>query len=266
MEFLLEQLSPENNIILSEFFNIVIEHVRDKNSSNLHLKRSPTKFVPHLLTNEQKEHSKETCKSMVEMFNYYPHWFKNVITGDETWVYGFDSETNRQSSQWLEPGEPRLKKARMIKSRLSGQTIIQHYYLDVLRRLREAVRQKRLENRLLHNDNARPHTAVTVQLYLAKHGIALLPQPPYSPDLAPNDFFLYPKIKKVLKKRRFDSISEIKENLKNISKSLKDVIFRGILESGEKDGTGGHGKGKLGMGFLCYRCRIREMRLRLEIA
>ncbi|UYV78527.1 hypothetical protein LAZ67_16001902 [Cordylochernes scorpioides] len=86
-----------------------------------------------------------------------------------------------------------------------SQTINQHYYHYVLRRLREAVRQKRPEkwhqkNWLLHHDNARPHTAFTVQLYLAKHGIALLPQPPYSPDLAPKDFLLYPKIKKSFKR------------------------------------------------------------------
>ncbi|UYV66959.1 hypothetical protein LAZ67_4003454 [Cordylochernes scorpioides] len=189
--------------------------------NDLPLKRSPAKFVPHLLRNGQKEHRKETCKNMVEMFNSDPHWLKIVITRDETWVYGYDPETKRQSSQWLEPGEPRFKKARMIKSKLKclpitffdvkglvhyefvpeSQTTNQHHYLDVLRRLREAVRQKRLEkwhqkNWLWHHENARPHTAVTVQLYLAKHGIALLPQPPYSPDLAPNDFFIYPKIKK----------------------------------------------------------------------
>ncbi|UYV85115.1 hypothetical protein LAZ67_X004616 [Cordylochernes scorpioides] len=86
--------------------------------NDLHLKRSPVKFVPHLLTNEQKEHRKETCKDMVEMFISDPHWLKTVITGDETWVYGYDPETKRQSSQWLEPGEPRFKKARMIKSKL----------------------------------------------------------------------------------------------------------------------------------------------------
>ncbi|UYV80155.1 hypothetical protein LAZ67_18001840 [Cordylochernes scorpioides] len=59
--------------------------------------------------------------------------------------------------------------------------------------LNSTINKKRPEkwhqkNWLLHHDNARPHTAVTVQLYLAKHGIASLPQPPYSPD--PNDFFL----------------------------------------------------------------------------
>ncbi|UYV83031.1 hypothetical protein LAZ67_22001849 [Cordylochernes scorpioides] len=59
------------------------------NSAFVHLKRSPAKFVPHLLTNEQKEQRKETCKNMVEMFNSDPYWLKNVITGDETWVYTF---------------------------------------------------------------------------------------------------------------------------------------------------------------------------------
>ncbi|UYV83560.1 hypothetical protein LAZ67_23001458 [Cordylochernes scorpioides] len=104
------------------------------------------------------------------MFNSDPYWPKIVITGDETWVYGYDPETKRQLNQRL---------------------------------LREALRQKIPEkwyhkNWLLHHDNARPHTA-TVQLYLAKHRIALLPQPPYSPELAPNDFFLNPNIKKVYK-------------------------------------------------------------------
>ncbi|UYV62404.1 hypothetical protein LAZ67_2000428 [Cordylochernes scorpioides] len=90
------------------------------------------------------------------------------------------------------------------------------------------------KNWLLHHDNARPHTAVTVQLYLAKHGIALLPQPPYSPGLAPNDFFLYPKIKRVLKGPRFDSIPEIKENSKNILKSLKDEDFQRCFDIWKK--------------------------------
>ncbi|UYV64715.1 hypothetical protein LAZ67_3001738 [Cordylochernes scorpioides] len=55
---------------------------------------------------------------MVEMFNFDPHWLKNVITGDETWVYGYDPETKRHPSQWLEHGEPRFKKARIFKSKL----------------------------------------------------------------------------------------------------------------------------------------------------
>jgi hypothetical protein len=39
--------------------------------------------------------------------------------------------------------------------------------------------------------------------------MAVIPHPPYSPDLAPCDFFLFPKMKLNLKGRRFDTIEEI---------------------------------------------------------
>jgi len=77
-----------------------------------------------------------------------------------------------------------------------------------VRRLRESFRRKRLEklrdgDRILHHDNAPAHTSRLVQRFLAKHGTAQLQQPPYSPDLAPCDSFLYPGLKKVLKGHRF---------------------------------------------------------------
>ena len=34
---------------------------------------------------------------------------QRVITGDESWVYGYDVKTKAQSSQWKLPHEPRLK-------------------------------------------------------------------------------------------------------------------------------------------------------------
>jgi hypothetical protein len=55
---------------------------------------------------------------------------------------------------------------------------------------------------------------------LAKHGTAQLQQPPYSPDLAPCDFFLFPKLKKVLKGHRFETMEDIKRNL---TKTLLDI-------------------------------------------
>jgi len=42
-----------------------------------------------------------------------------------------------------------------------------------------------------------------------KNKIAVIPHPPYFPDLAPCDFFLVPKLKLKLKGRRFDAIEEI---------------------------------------------------------
>jgi histone-lysine N-methyltransferase SETMAR len=58
----------------------------------------------------------------------------------------------------------------------------------------------------LHHDNAPAHTALPVRKFLASKQITVLEHPPYSPDLAPNDFFLLPKIKEILKGRHFDDI------------------------------------------------------------
>ncbi|UYV62487.1 DDX31 [Cordylochernes scorpioides] len=68
-----------------------------------------------------------------------------------------------------------------------------------------------------------PHTAHVVLQFLAKHSTIQIPHPPYSPDLAPNDFFLYPELKMNLKGRKFDNVdmiqAESKATLRNLSKS-----------------------------------------------
>jgi len=98
----------------------------------------------------------------------------------------------------------------------NGQTVNQVYYLEVLERLREKVRRKRPElfaknSWILHHDNSPARTALSVREFLATKQITVLKHPAYSPDLAPNDFFLFPKIKVILKRRRFDDIDDIRQ-------------------------------------------------------
>ena len=108
-----------------------------------------------------------------------------------------------------------------------GQTINQTYYLEVLRRLRDAVQRKRRErwsedDWFLHHDNAPAHRALSIQQFLARHRIPVVAHPPYSPDLAPADYFLFPKLKSALKGRRFETVEEIKENTTNVLKSIPE--------------------------------------------
>jgi transposase len=116
-----------------------------------------------------------------------------------------------------------------------GRTVNREYYLEVMQRLREAVRKKRpdawRENRwMLQHDNAPSHSSFLVRDFLAKHATTVLPQPPYSPDLAPDDFFLFPKLKSTLKGRRFESIEAITTNslayLRSIPKPAFQECFR----------------------------------------
>jgi len=50
---------------------------------------------------------------------------------------------------------------------------------------------------------------------MAKHGTAQLQQPPYLPHLSPCDFFLFPRLKKVLKGHQFEATEDIKRNSTN---------------------------------------------------
>jgi len=53
----------------------------------------------------------------------------------------------------------------------------------------------------LHHDNVPAHSTVLVQAFLAKHLITQVCQHPYSPDLSPCDFWLFPKLRSPLKGR-----------------------------------------------------------------
>jgi histone-lysine N-methyltransferase SETMAR len=58
----------------------------------------------------------------------------------------------------------------------------------------------------LHHDNAPALKAHSIQVFLASYGIPVVQQPPYSPDMAPCDFWLFPQLKTVLKGNRFEDI------------------------------------------------------------
>ena len=96
----------------------------------------------------------------------------------------------------------------------SGQTVNQQYYTEVLTKLHECVRRKRLElwrnGWILHQDNAPAHNALSGKQFLANKNITVLEHPPYSPDLTPCDFYLFPKIKSVLKGTHFVSVEDVK--------------------------------------------------------
>jgi hypothetical protein len=58
------------------------------------------KFVLRLLYREQKEFHAAVAQDLLETANNDPDFLKKVITGDESWVYGYDPKTKAQSSQW----------------------------------------------------------------------------------------------------------------------------------------------------------------------
>ena len=186
-----------------------------------------TKFVPTVLREDQKERRCQDNREMVELINSASAFLDALVTCDESC---YDPETNRQSSQWKHAGSPRPKKVRPSKFTHkplmipffdntgmiymhwipTGQTVNKEYYVGILKEFRKRFLGKRPE--LLksgqwhfHQDNAPVHNSILVTDYLTKMGIKTVRHPPYSPDLAPCDFWLFAKLKEKLRGCRHDN-------------------------------------------------------------
>ena len=95
------------------------------------------------------------------------------------------------------------------------QTVNKEYYVEVLREFRKRFRRKRpalFKSGQWHyqQDNAPVHNSILVTDYLSKMGINTVLQPPYSPDLAPCDFWLFPKLKEKRRGCRYETIEKMK--------------------------------------------------------
>jgi len=79
------------------------------------------------------------------------------------------------------------------------------------------------------HDNAPSDNATIVKQFMAQRKVTVLDRPPYSPDLAPADYFLFPKVKSHLKGRLFYSISVIQKPLTSTLNTIaKDDFYKGI--------------------------------------
>jgi len=120
----------------------------------------------------------------------------------------------------------------------AGQAVTGQFYVSVLERLRARifrVQPELAENGcILHHDKAPTHSLFIVQEFLAKKGIPTLPHPPYSPDIASCDFFLFPKMKSHLKGTHHGGIQEVKEAVTAVPNGLTSEDYQGCFQSWEQ--------------------------------
>ncbi|UYV67646.1 hypothetical protein LAZ67_5001447 [Cordylochernes scorpioides] len=184
-------------------------------TEDLQMRKVCAKLVPKVLMQDQKELRVLRCQELLDLIQNEPDFLNSVVTGDESWMFEYDPESKRQSCAWHTKSSPRPKKARMSKSRIKtmiivffdirgivhcefvpqGQTVNSAFYLEVLRRLKRRIARVRTDIKdtvKLHHDNATSHTAFIITNFLARSNTPVIPHPPYSPDLAPCDFFLFP--------------------------------------------------------------------------
>ncbi|UYV84235.1 hypothetical protein LAZ67_X001627 [Cordylochernes scorpioides] len=98
----------------------------------LGVRRLNAVLVPKDLTFDQKNARKETTSLNLEVTTDNPELLKRVITGEKTWIYGFDSETTQLSSEWRFKNEARPKKARKAPSKVKVMLMVFFDYQGIV--------------------------------------------------------------------------------------------------------------------------------------
>jgi len=83
--------------------NVDRETVRKILTEDLDMRKGCAKMPPKELTEEQKQRRITICQDLLERQDDI---LGHVVTGDETWVYQYDSEMKRQSTQWKTASSP----------------------------------------------------------------------------------------------------------------------------------------------------------------
>jgi hypothetical protein len=151
------------------------------------------------------------------------------------WTSWFYLATNHEQI-WLRPGETPPERAKhtiqdqkimvtiawnplgfpLIVALPKGCTFNAEYYrYNTLAALTQLQPEDDERKFVIHADNARAHTAHKRQTFCEENGLRLAPSPPYSPDLAPSNFFLFGYVKECLKGMVFPSYEELLDTRRN---------------------------------------------------
>jgi hypothetical protein len=76
------------------------------------------------LTEDQKAKHVNIGQELLDRVSVDENFLKTIVTGDETWVYGYDVEIKAQSLQWVGQGSPRPKKAQMSRSNMKVMLVV----------------------------------------------------------------------------------------------------------------------------------------------
>lgn len=237
---------------------ISYESVRIILHQHLGMSKVSARWVPRMLTPPQKQFRAECCELNLSLMNQNKDFFSRVVTGDETWVHFYDPETKQESMAWTHKGSPPPKKFKVQKSAgkimatifwdNKGVLLIEYMphkttingpsYATTIENLRKSIVEKRrgklAKGIFLLHDNATPHTSKVSKAAIQKAGFQILDHPPYSPDLAPSDYFLFGPLKKSLRGRRFLDDEEVKAAVKSFFDAQEETFFKAGIASLEK--------------------------------
>lgn len=259
---LIEQIlrkEPRQSLrMVAEEVNISKDTVRNIVKERLGLRKVCSVWVPHTLTDENKQQRVNCAKHFLSLMENYSSadLLQRWATEDESWVPFHGLPTKQEHKAWLSKNEPKLrvlkptltsKKAMIIMAFTGcrnfhvevlshGETLTCQRYISFIHSVGERWRVLRsvptkLSLLLWQHDNAAPHKALATEEFLQQRQMQLIPQAAYSPDLNQCDRWLFADLKKHLRQMEFTNAEEIREESLRFLRSIPKDRFIKELEN-----------------------------------
>ncbi|PIC11492.1 hypothetical protein B9Z55_029054 [Caenorhabditis nigoni] len=185
------------------------------------------RFIPHHLTQANLDRRVDDSITLLTL-HAGDRWLDRLITGDEKRDPTGCPQTRPSSEKSYAlcvVGSGRPIYWELLPE---GKTITGDLYTTQLRNLKKAVDRSALKDKKVYyqHDNARPHVSKQVKQELMGYGWNVLPHPPYSPDLAPSDYWLFGDMTRAFEGRSFNSRGAVEAALKQYFASRPAGFYR----------------------------------------
>lgn len=243
------EVAAETNLCKTTVHNILVKHLQRR--------KICARWVPHFLSPEQKEARLRIAQTHLSRYEReLDDFLDRIVTIDESWMRDFEPELKSQSNEWRSKSSPRPKKVirQQSKTKLmmimaydrqgvictqkvpQGTTVTAKFYKKFLSQyLRRKIRKSRpgmLERGvIILHDNTRPHVAEPIRQLFEDYGWEILDHPPYSPDMSPCDYDLFPKLKEGLRGYRFRGLEEL---TMEVTRQIRGLNRNGLLTGIQK--------------------------------
>ena len=205
--------------------------IKSRLIEHLHYRKLCLRWIPYSLSEPQKILRKKFAGEMISVLQQtLLHRHVNLITLDESWFF----LKNPALAQWVPMGTPRptapcptigAKKVMVTivwggcgfllvdflpqSMKMNGKYFQENILKKTKQLIDEAIKIPFPNPFYIHFDNSRVHTAHETLMCLNDCGFTRMIHPPYSPDLAPSDFWLFGFLKEKMKGENFDTFDEL---------------------------------------------------------
>ena len=212
-----------------------------------------SKWIPHLLSDPQKQKRVTESKLLKEiLIKSRENGWRDIITGDQSWfTYGYGVEgawlTEDEKAPIMDGSKIQIKKIMitviwgvhgifLVDMLPEGTSFNSDYFIEhiiePLEEMKDKIWTESYRRKVwLHLDNCRVHNSKQSIEKTEAAGFKRAPHLPYSPDIAPSDFFLFGYTKNKLKGSKFESADALLERIYEIFNQISLEKRKEVFEA-----------------------------------